>query len=137
VFFFAPGQGTVDRTGMDPDSKTLFDGFADRLIGGCLAPLFDKIQNLIGTLMGLFRTSSRGNQSRQPFPIKGFFRQVESLAADSERSGCLLERLTLDPVSTQHLVLDLHLIAWIEELFALKAFILNTLGMRMQSLVTT
>lgn len=121
---------------MDPDSKVLLDRFADCLIlGGALPPALHKVEHLIGTLVGSLGTAAAGNQSWQPLLLESRFSQIERLPAHSKALGYLADVLALQAMPAQHLVLDLHSIARIQELLALKGFVSDGLRVRMQSSV--
>ena len=122
---------------MDLDSKTLLDRLADRLpLRVALPPALHKIEHLIGTLVSSFGTAAAGNQSWQPLLLEGRFSQIECLPAHSEALGHLGYGSTLQAVAAQHLVLDLHSIARIQELLALKDFVSDSFRVRMQSSVS-
>ncbi len=70
---------------MDPNTKTQLNRCADRLLMGVpLPPVFHKIEDLIGALVGLLGPASAGNQSGQPLLLVGPFRQIEGLPAHAE-----------------------------------------------------
>jgi hypothetical protein len=136
-FFFAPRQGSIERTGMNGNSKLT----ADRLLHGFLplhilssTPTLDEIEDLLGAFVIAPRPSGTWQQSRNPCLLEGLIGDIEGLSTDTESLGHIGDRPPLDPMAPQHFVLDLHAVAGVEEfVFACEGFVAHTLWTGMKS----
>ena len=132
-FFFAPLQGTFDRTRIDGHTKATPDGFDNAFFAiGRLPPLFHEIQDLVRALMGPPRAALARHQSWKATGLKMGIRHIESLPADPERMGNIRDCLALNAVPAEHLVAHLYKVPAIEEIIGLKSFVLNILRMAME-----
>ena len=120
---------------MDGDTELLPHGIGDRRrrAGGRLgALLLDERQDLVGALVRAFRPPWAGQQPWQPGRRESRLGRIERLAADPKDGRHLGDRPPLDPMPTEHLVLDLHAIPPIEERWAREGLVLDGVGTRME-----
>lgn len=103
---------------MNRNSKTASDCFRR---GFALAdilprvPALDKVENLLGALVVALGAARTRQQSGDALFLESLIGDIERLSADSERFGHLADRATLDAVTAEHFVLDLHPVAGVEE----------------------
>jgi hypothetical protein len=134
--FFAPGQSSVERAGMNRDSKMASDrlrrSFAPADILPAV-PTLDEVENFLGALVVAPRSARARQQSGNAFLLERLIGDIEGLPADAKRFGHLADRAPLDAVAAQHFVLDLHTVARIEEVvLADEGLVAHVLRTRME-----
>ncbi len=90
--------------------------------------MVDEFHDGFRELVGTPRARPSGDQPRQPLIFEGRLSLVESGPREAEGRSRLRDRLSVDPHSAEHLVLDLDQVAGIEELAGLKPFVGDGLG---------
>jgi len=132
-FFFAPLQGTLDRTRIDGHAEAMpyrFDNGLFALSG--LTPLIHEIQDLVRALMGTPRAASPRQQPWKAAVSKTCIRDVESLPADPERMGNIRDGLAINAVPAEHLVSHLYKVPGIEKIIRTESFVLDILRVAME-----
>jgi hypothetical protein len=131
--FFAPLQGTFDRTGIYGHTKATSDGFNNAFFAIVrFPPLLHEIQDLVRALMGAPRAALTRHQSWKTTGLKMGIRDVESLPAGPERMRNIRDCLALNAVPGEHLVAHMYKVPAIEEIIGLECLILNILRMAMK-----
>jgi hypothetical protein len=132
LFFFAPPQRTLDGTRVYGHAEATSDGFDHGLpaVGGT-QPLHE-IQDLVRTLVGTPRAAPPWKQPRKAAGSKTRIRHIESLPADPKRMGNLGDCLSINAVSSEHLVSHLHQIPGIKKTVGTEDFVQDSLRMAMQ-----
>ena len=95
-------------------SDRLGQGFPPALLPGL--PALGEVEDFLGALVIAPRPAGTWQQSGNPLLLEGQFGHIVSLAADPESFGHVADRAAVDPMAAQHLVLDLHAVARVEEL---------------------
>ena len=133
--FFAPRHRPVERAGVNRNAEAPRHGRRQRLVRSHVfarAPALDVVDNRVGALVSPLRPGTLGHQPGDPVRLERGRRLVERLAADPEAGGNLGHRPSIDLVAANHLVLDLHAVARVEERMAHKGVVADGLGVRMQ-----
>lgn len=136
-FFFAPCQGSIERAGMNSNSKMAPDclrhGFPPMPFLSGL-PALDEVEDVFGALVIVPRSAGTRQQSGNPMLLEGSIGDIECLPTDTESFGHMADRPPLDPVAAKHLVLDLHAVAGVEEfVLAGEWFVAHALRTGMES----
>ena len=95
-------------------SDRLGQSFPPALLPGL--PALGEVEDFLGALVIAPRPAATWQQSGNPLLLEGLFGHIVSLAADPESFGHVADRAAVDPMAAQHLVLDLHAVARVEEL---------------------
>ena len=94
-------------------SDRLGQSFPPALLPGL--PALGEVEDFLGALVIAPRPAGTWQQSGNPLLLEGLFGHIVSLAADPESFGHVADRAAVDPMAAQHLVLDLHAVARVEE----------------------
>ena len=119
---------------MNRDAEPPRHGRCQRLVRSHVfagAPALDVVDNRVGAFVGPLRSGTLGHQPGDPVRLERGRGLVERLAADPEARGDLGHRPSIDLVAANHLVLDLHAVARVEERMAHKGVVADGLGVRM------
>jgi hypothetical protein len=113
----------------------------DRLCRGFLlvhvfpvVPPLDEVEDVLGTLVIAPRPPRTRQQSGNPLLLESLIGDIECLSADTKSFGYVADWSLLDPVTAEHLVLDLHAVAGVEEfVLAGEGIVAHTLRTGMES----
>src|SRR5262249_48030455 len=114
----APLEGPLDAAGMDRQAIVAPDPFGQRrgrLRRVVVSAPDEEGDHLVGELVGPPRAGASGYLPQQAMASEGGSGLVERRPGEPELASRLDDREAIDPDAPQHLVLDLHQVAGIEE----------------------
>jgi len=135
VVFSPSGQGAEERARMNGDPEAALDSLHGARRGRRLvlhAPALDKVQDLVGALVGALGPARSRQEAGNPLGRERRVRRIEGLAACPEGGGHVGDGPAVDALAAQHFVPHLHAIPSIEELMTREGLVLHALRARMQ-----
>ncbi len=133
--FYLSGETSLDGAPVEGDPEPLVHLLEEVFpgeVGSLRAALPDELEDLFRALARALRPPLGGHETGQSLALVLGFDLVEGRTGDSEPSRYLADGFPVEPVSAQHLVPDLDLVAWVEELARQECLVSDPLGVRVE-----